>query len=129
MLIGRDVTGQRIEFGIDVLRQRGTLGLGLGQLLLSPLLLSFLLLLVLFELIFFALELRFETGNLLLLDIEALGGGPGRAEDVALKISREMSTRWSLAAGYRLVEGGADVEEVDTFAWLHFAVASVTWRF
>lgn len=72
---------------------------------------------------------QFADRWFLLLDIEALGGGPGRAEDVALKFSREMSPRWSLAAGYRLVEGGADVEEVYSFAWLHFAVGSVTLRF
>jgi hypothetical protein len=72
---------------------------------------------------------RFTGRWFLLLDVEALAGGPGRAEDVALKISREVSPRWSLAAGYRLVEGGADVEEVYSFAWLHFAVVSATWRF
>jgi hypothetical protein len=64
-----------------------------------------------------------------LLDIEALGGGPGRAEDAALKIAYDVSPRWSLAAGYRMVEGGADVDEVYTFAWLHFGVMSATWRF
>jgi hypothetical protein len=72
---------------------------------------------------------RFSGRWFLLLDVEALAGGPGRAEDASLKISREMSPRWSLAAGYRLVEGGADVEEVYSFAWLHYAVVSATWRF
>jgi hypothetical protein len=70
------------------------------------------------------------TGRwLLLLDMEALAGGPGRAEDVALKVTRELSPRWLLAAGYRLVEGGADVQEVYSFAWLHYAAASATLRF
>jgi hypothetical protein len=72
---------------------------------------------------------RFSGRWFLLLDVEALGGGPGRAEDISLKFSREISPRWSLAAGYRMVEGGADVEEVYSFAWLHYAVASATWRF
>ena len=31
-------------------------------------------------------------------------------------------------AGYRTVEGGANVEETYNFAWLHYAVASVRWR-
>ena len=48
---------------------------------------------------------------------------------MSLKVSREISPRWSLAAGYRMVEGGADVEEVYNFAWLHYGVASATWRF
>jgi hypothetical protein len=40
-----------------------------------------------------------------------------------------MGERWELAFGYRTIEGGADVEEVYTFAWLHFAVGSVRFRF
>jgi hypothetical protein len=35
--------------------------------------------------------------------------------------------RWSILAGYRTVEGGADVEAVYSFAWLHYAVVSVSW--
>jgi hypothetical protein len=62
------------------------------------------------------------------LDVDALAGGPGRAEDLALKLGYDVSDRWSVQAGYRTVEGGADVDAVYTFAWLHYAVASVTWR-
>jgi hypothetical protein len=65
----------------------------------------------------------------LLLDIEALGGGPGRAEDVALKIGYDLSERWRVTAGYRLVEGGADVDDVYNFAWFNYAVASGVYRF
>ena len=64
-----------------------------------------------------------------LLDADALAGGPGRAEDVALKLAYDVGTKWSLAGGYRTVEGGADVKSVFTFAWLHYAVLSVTRRF
>jgi hypothetical protein len=63
------------------------------------------------------------------LDADALAGGPGRAEDVSLKLAYDLSDRVTLAAGYRTVEGGADVDEVFTFAWLHYAVASATFRF
>jgi len=63
------------------------------------------------------------------LDADALAGGPGRAEDVALKIGYDIGERWSIRAGYRTVEGGADVEEVYNFAWLHYAVASAVFRF
>jgi len=34
-----------------------------------------------------------------------------------------------VAAGYRTVEGGADVDEVYNFAWLHYAVLSVSYGF
>lgn len=62
------------------------------------------------------------------LDADALAGGPGRAEDVALKLGHDLSDRWTIQAGYRTVEGGADVDAVYTFAWLHYAVVSVAWR-
>jgi opacity protein-like surface antigen len=62
------------------------------------------------------------------VDIDALAGGPGRAEDAALEIGYHVSDGWTVQLGYRTVEGGADVEEVYTFAWLHYAVASVVWR-
>jgi hypothetical protein len=64
-----------------------------------------------------------------ILDVDALAGGPGRAIDGTLKISYDLARSWSLAAGYRTVEGGADVEEVYNFAWLHFAAVSLTYRF
>jgi hypothetical protein len=62
------------------------------------------------------------------LDADALAGGPGRAADVALKLGFDIGDPWKAQAGYRTVEGGADVEEVYTFAWLHYAVVSLTWR-
>jgi len=62
------------------------------------------------------------------LDLDALAGGPGRAEDVSLKVQVDVQKRWSLSAGYRMVEGGADVDEVYNFAWFHYAVGSVSCR-
>jgi hypothetical protein len=61
-------------------------------------------------------------------DADALAGGPGRAEDVALKLGYRATARLSLHAGYRTVEGGADVPSTYSFAWLHYAVAAVRWR-
>jgi len=65
----------------------------------------------------------------LLLDIDALAGGPGRAEDASLKLCADIGQRWSVSGGYRTVEGGADVDEVYNFAWLHYAVLSVSYSF
>jgi hypothetical protein len=64
----------------------------------------------------------------LLFDFEGLAGGPGRAFDIALKPYYAINDRWGLSAGYRTLEGGADVESVYNFAWLHYAVLSVTFR-
>jgi hypothetical protein len=62
-------------------------------------------------------------------DLDALAGGPGRAEDFALKLGYDLNERWRLALGYRTVEGGADVEEVYNFAWLHYATLSAQYGF
>ncbi len=64
----------------------------------------------------------------LTFDADALAGGPGRAVDASLKLGFDVDDRWSIRAGYRTVEGGADVESVYNFAWLHYAAASVVWR-
>ena len=63
------------------------------------------------------------------LDIDALAGGPGRAEDATLKLKYRLGDRWSVTGGYRTVEGGADVDEVHNFAWLHYAVFSASLAF
>ena len=62
------------------------------------------------------------------LDVDGLAGGPGRAVDASLKLGYDLSDAWSVRVGYRTLEGGADVEEVYAFAWLHYAAASVVWR-
>jgi hypothetical protein len=65
----------------------------------------------------------------LLLDFEGMGAPQGRAFDIAGKLAYTLSDRWELAFGYRTIEGGADVERVYNFAWLHFAVGSARLRF
>ena len=61
------------------------------------------------------------------IDADGLAGGPGRAIDAAVKVGVDLHPRWSVLAGYRTVEGGADVDEVYNFAWLHYATLSVRW--
>lgn len=74
-------------------------------------------------------DYAFCPGTKLSLDFNGLAGGPGRAFDVSLKLSRDLSERLSLNAGYRTIEGGADVDAVYTFAWLHYAVLGMEYRF
>lgn len=62
------------------------------------------------------------------LDVDGLAGGPGRAVDAALELGYDPGERWMVQAGYRTLEGGADVPDVYSFAWLHYAVASIVWR-
>jgi hypothetical protein len=63
------------------------------------------------------------------LDVDGMGAPQGRAIDVSAKMRYSFSDPWQLAFGYRAIEGGADVDSVYNFAWLHFAVASVRFRF
>jgi hypothetical protein len=61
----------------------------------------------------------------LLFDFDGLAGGPGRAFDVSFKVGYDFNQVVSITAGYRLLEGGADVSEVYNFAWFNYLVASV----
>jgi hypothetical protein len=63
------------------------------------------------------------------LEADALAAPQGRAEDVSLKGVFRVSDRVELDLGYRLLEGGADNDEVYTFAFFHYAVAGVRVRF
>lgn len=63
------------------------------------------------------------------LEADALAAPQGRAEDVSLKAVYRVSDRVDLDFGYRLLEGGADNDEVYTFAFFHYVVAGVRVRF
>lgn len=80
-------------------------------------------------LIFVGADWEFATRWHLLFDFEGLAGGPGRAFDVALKLRHTFDEHWGAGVGYRTLEGGADVESVYNFAWLHYVLASVSYRF
>jgi hypothetical protein len=59
------------------------------------------------------------------LDIDALAAPQGRAEDVLLAATWTFHKNLELRAGYRMVEGGADNDEVYSFAWLHYGVVGL----
>lgn len=65
----------------------------------------------------------------LLVDGEALAAPQGRAEDVLFAMRYDFSPRLALTAGYRILEGGADNDEVYTFALFHYAVAGLVLSF
>jgi len=77
----------------------------------------------------FRADWRFAEKWHAIADLDGLAGGPGRAIDLALKIGYDINERWSVTAGYRMVEGGADVDEVYNFAWFNSAVVSGVVRF
>ncbi len=74
-------------------------------------------------------EARLSSSWSFLLDFEGLGASQGRAFDIAAKLGYRVTDRWGLGFGYRTIEGGADVESVYNFAWLHFVVGSLRYNF
>jgi hypothetical protein len=65
----------------------------------------------------------------LVADFEGAAAPQGRAVDLALSLEHTLPSGWRLFAGYRTLEGGADNDSVYTFAWLHFAVLGLGYRF
>jgi hypothetical protein len=61
----------------------------------------------------------------LLLDVDALAAPQGRAEDVLLAATFRPRDGVELRIGYRMLEGGADNDEVYSFAWFHYLVAAI----
>lgn len=57
----------------------------------------------------------------LLLEGDALGSQQGRAEDVFAGAVYQLSNGVGLKAGYRVVEGGANVETIYNFTWINYA--------
>jgi len=60
------------------------------------------------------------------LDGDALGSPQDRAEDVFVGFEYFFHDAMGFKAGYRILEGGADVEEVYNFTLLHYVVAGFT---
>ncbi len=57
----------------------------------------------------------------LLVEGDAMAAPQGRAEDVLVAATYRLSDRIGFKAGYRLLEGGADNDEVYNFALFHYA--------
>ena len=77
----------------------------------------------------FKLERRLGARAAFLLEGDALAAPQGRAEDIFAGILVHAGKQWSIKAGYRFLEGGADNDEVYTFALVHYVAAGVVVRF
>lgn len=73
----------------------------------------------------FRVAWRFTPAVALSLDGDALAGGPGRAEDVAAALEVRAREGVWVRAGYRILEGGADVAAVYNFALVNHLGAGV----
>jgi hypothetical protein len=68
----------------------------------------------------FRLRWQFSPVLAFLLDGDALAAPQGRAEDVLAALAIKASEKVDLKVGYRILEGGADNDEVYNFALVHY---------
>jgi hypothetical protein len=80
-------------------------------------------------LLHFTLDWNFAEKWALKFEVDAAAAKQGRAEDVLLALLYQIGDNAWLKIGYRLVEGGADVDEVYTFAWINYAAAGIIFQF
>jgi hypothetical protein len=71
-------------------------------------------------LINFKVDWTFARNFGMLFEGDALAAPQGRAEDVLVALQYQASRKVALKLGYRLLEGGADVDEVYTFALINY---------
>lgn len=57
----------------------------------------------------------------LILEGDALAAKAGRAEDIFAGVAYQVNPKFGIKLGYRVVEGGADSEEVYNFNWINYA--------
>lgn len=60
-----------------------------------------------------------------LVEGDALGSRFGRAEDIFAGASYNISRAVGFKAGYRVLEGGANVDEIYNFTWINYASVGV----
>ena len=65
----------------------------------------------------------------ILLDGDALAAPQGRAEDVLLAATYKLNDNIDMRAGYRILEGGADNDEVYNFSLFNYASLGVSYTF
>jgi hypothetical protein len=73
----------------------------------------------------FKVDWTFAEKMGLLLEGDALAAPQGRAEDVLLALQYRASKKATVKLGYRLLEGGADANEVYTFALVNYFAAGI----
>jgi len=74
----------------------------------------------------FAIDWSLSSKSGLIFEGDALAAPQGRAEDVLLAIYTYPLDRLQLRLGYRVLEGGADNDEVYSFALVHYLTAGLT---
>ena len=68
----------------------------------------------------FRLRWKIDEEFSLLVDGDALAAPQGRAADVLFAATYRLSDDFTIRAGYRILEGGADNDEVYNFSLFHY---------
>jgi len=79
--------------------------------------------------IHFRLLWKFDDKFALLIDGDALAAPQGRAEDVLAALTFKASEAITVKAGYRILEGGADNDEVYNFTLVNYASVGAIFHF
>jgi len=74
----------------------------------------------------FLVHWRFHQAVGLMLYGDGLAAPQGRAEDFLVAVTADLNRRLTLRAGYRILEGGADNDEVYTFTLVNYLSAGLT---
>lgn len=61
----------------------------------------------------------------MVFDAEGLLAQQGRAFDVTLQGDYAVSENWSVFAGYRFLDGGADTDDVYNFSWVNYLMGGI----
>ncbi len=72
---------------------------------------------------------KFMDGFGLILEGDALAAKQGRAEDILLALSFNATQKLLVKAGYRILEGGANNDEVYNFTLINYAAAGIIYTF
>lgn len=75
-------------------------------------------------LLYLAGEYRLGSRWMLAADLDGLAGGPGRAIDLGASMNYQISEPWRVGLEFRLLEGGADIDELYNFAWFNSALVT-----
>jgi hypothetical protein len=77
----------------------------------------------------FALAWSFAGRWTFLFEGDAAAAPQGRAEDVLAALQYNFNENVAIKSGYRMLEGGADVDQVYNFAMLHYVVVGPAFEF
>ena len=62
-------------------------------------------------------------------DLDGLAGGPGRAIDLGVALDYSIAKRWQVGAEVRVLDGGADTDDVYNFARFNSAAIAISTGF